>query len=127
MSNPIPSDEWNSRVEESQTAGSGHSFPPRPEVVEVNQANLVREAVDQVEHEGYRPSDAPLRQTPQLLRPEQQRRPLWRRSPGQRDDMGEPATVFAPDTRNVIVDTSFPWRTCGRVAVPGGWGSGVMV
>jgi len=41
--------------------------------------------------------------------------------------MGEPAAVFLPDDRSVIYDTSFPWRTCGRVATPGGWGSGVMI
>lgn len=41
--------------------------------------------------------------------------------------MGEPTTVFPPDTRSVIFDTTYPWRTCGRVATPGGWGSGVMI
>ena len=126
MPDPIPTNDWSSQIQQ-RNAEVGHVFPPRPEVVQVTQADLARRAVGTVEPDGYCPSNAPLRPTPQLLRPEQERRALWRRAPGQQDDKGEPTTIFPPDTRRVIYDTTFPWRTCGRVAVPGGWGSGVMI
>ena len=133
MADPIPPEEWGSRVEdggyEPAQRGDGplHDFPPRPEVVAVAESDLAERARGVGEHEGYRPADAPVHPTPDLLRPERFRRPLWRREPGQEDDMGEPVTVYPPDTRAVIYDTAFPWRTCGRVATPGGWGSGVMI
>lgn len=129
MTAPLPPTEWGAPTDASlrRSDETAHSFPPGPEVVEVTGADLAEHAGAAAEHEGYRPEDAPLRPTPQLLRPELQRPPLWRRPPGQQDDMGEPGTVFLPDTRSVIYDTTYPWRTCGRVAVPGGWGSGVMV
>jgi V8-like Glu-specific endopeptidase len=132
MSDPIPPEEWSSSIERrgdgsGRGDGSDHVFPPRPEVVEVTESDLARRGDGPAEHEGYLPDDVPLSPTPELLRPEQFRPPLWRRPPGQQDDVGEPSTVFAPDTRAVIFDTNYPWRTCGRVAVPGGWGSGVMV
>ena len=126
MSDPMPTDEWSSQLKPQNTE-TRHAFPPRPEVVEVTEPDLSLRAADAAEHEGYRPDDAPLNPIPQLLRPEQQRRPLWRRPLGHPDDMGEPTTVFAPEDRSVIFDTSYPWCTCGRVAVPGGWGSGVMI
>jgi hypothetical protein len=89
MSDPIPPDEWSSRIQR-RDAESGHFFPPRPEVVEATESDLVERAHGPVEHEGHRPTDAPLRPAPQLLPPEQQRAPLWRRPPGQHDDLGEP-------------------------------------
>jgi V8-like Glu-specific endopeptidase len=125
MPDPIPPDEWGSQIER-RGEGTAHEFPPRPEVVVVTEADA-RRAEGRREHEGYWPSDAPRHPTPDLLRPEEVRRPLWRRPPGQQDDVGEPTTVFAPDDRAVIFDTTYPWCTCGRVAVPGGWGSGVMI
>jgi V8-like Glu-specific endopeptidase len=126
MSDPIPPAEWSSRIER-RGDGSGHVFPPRPEVVQVTASDLAERAGGPAVHEGYRPSDAPTHPAPELLRPEQRRRSPWRRPAGLQDDMGEPGTVFAPDDRSVIFDTSYPWCTCGRVAVPGGWGSGVMI
>ncbi|CAN5573328.1 hypothetical protein BH20ACT19_BH20ACT19_05610 [soil metagenome] len=123
---PIPPAEWSS-VLESEGDGPRHEFAPRPEVVEVTASDLAESAEGATEHEGYQPSDAPRRSAPQQVRPEQSRPPLWRRPAGQEDDLGEPATVFDPDTRKVIFDTTFPWRTCGRVATPGGSGSGVMI
>jgi len=130
MTAPLPPTEWGAPtadVLQRQGDDTAHTFPPRPEVVEVTGAALAERALPTVEQDGYRPDDAPLRPRPQLLRPELTRPPTWRRPPGQQDDVGEPATVFPPDTRAVIYDTTYPWRTCGRVAVPGGWGSGVMV
>jgi hypothetical protein len=85
---PIPPEEWSSRIE-SRGEGPAHEFPPRPEVVQVTESDLA-ERGGGPGHEGSRPSDAPRHATPELLRPEQQRRPLWRRPPGQQDDMGEP-------------------------------------
>jgi hypothetical protein len=89
MSDPIPPDEWSSRIA-PRNPESGHGLPPRPEVIEVTEADLANRAAVPAENEGFRPGDAPLRPTPQLLHPEQQRQPLWRRPPGQKDDMGEP-------------------------------------
>ena len=125
-SDPLPPAEWGSLLE-SKGDGPGHEFPPRPEVVAVTPSDLAERTADVSAHDGYWPTDAPRSPTPELLRPEHRRRPVWRRPPGQKDDMGEPAAVFLPDDRSVIYDTSFPWRTCGRVATPGGWGSGVMI
>jgi V8-like Glu-specific endopeptidase len=130
MSEPIPPDEWgldgDGRSKEAQD-GTDHAFPPRPEVVAVTQSQAAESVGGEADHRGYVPDGAPVRGAPDLLRPELFRRPPWRRPPGQQDDLGEPGTVFAPDTRAVIYDTTYPWRTCGRVATPGGWGSGVMV
>ena len=88
MSEPIPPEEWDARVQR-RAVEPGHVFPARPEVVQVTEADLAQRAAV-TESEGYRPSDMPLNPTPNLLRPEQQQRPLWRRPPGQKDDMGEP-------------------------------------
>ncbi|MGW0788601.1 trypsin-like serine peptidase [Streptomyces sp. NPDC002911] len=129
MSEPIPPANWGSSIEPTASAQSAteHTFPPRPEIFQVSEAGLTRQADGQSGHEPYRPEGAPLRALPQLLRPEGGRAPMWRRTEGAQDDKGEPTTVFPPDTRTTIYDTSYPWRTCGRVAVPGGWGSGFMV
>ena len=88
---PIPPREWNSRIP-ARDVDSGHDFPPRPEVVEVTESDLDRipRAAGVVEHEGHRPSDAPLRSTPEVVPPEQQTRGRWQRPPGQEDDKGEP-------------------------------------
>ena len=86
---PIPPDEWGMRIQ-PRNAETRYVFPPRPEVIEVTEPDLSQRAAGAAGHEGYRPDDAPLNPIPQMLRPEQQRRPLWRRPPGQQDDMGEP-------------------------------------
>lgn len=130
MLDPIPPDEWSSILEggpANATVAAEHAFPPRPEVVEVAESDVFARAGASAEHDGYRPPSAALHPVPELLRPEQARRAPWVRAEGRVDDMGEPSTVFPPDTRSVIYDTTYPWRTCGRVATPGGWGSGVMV
>lgn len=88
-SDPIPPEEWSSRIESTEQA-AGHEFPPRPEVVQVTESDLAEQADGTTEHEGYWPSDAPRHSTPDLLLPEQSRPPLWRRPPGQQDDLGEP-------------------------------------
>jgi V8-like Glu-specific endopeptidase len=129
MSEPIPPGNWRPHLEPSAPAEyeTDHKFPPRPEVVGLSEAELTQRAEGPAEHDGYRPDEAPLRAVPHLLRPEGARAPSWHRVPGMQDEVGEPSTVFPPDTRSVIFDTSYPWRTCGRVATPGGSASGVMV
>jgi hypothetical protein len=126
MTEPMPPEDWTSSME-AGGEGSPHRFPPRPEVTGLTESDLTEQARSAGEHEGYLPGGVPLHPIPDLLRPEQFRPPPWRRPPGREDDMGEPATVFPPDTRSVIFDTAYPWCTCGRVATPGGWGSGVMI
>ena len=91
MSDPIPADEWSSRIP-AESGTPVHEFPPRPDVVQVAESDLAERALGSAEHEGHRPADAPVHPTPDLLRPEQQRRPLWRRPPGQKDDKGEPTS-----------------------------------
>ncbi|MFM9700062.1 trypsin-like serine peptidase [Streptomyces europaeiscabiei] len=130
MTEPIPPENWRSLVQPSAARESEtvHTFPPRPEVVGLAEGDVARGANGAAESDGYRPDDAPLGAVPQLLRPEGARAPAWRRSVAEaRDEVGEPSTVFPPDTRNVIYDTAYPWRTCGRVATPGGSASGVMI
>lgn len=129
MSEPVPPPEWEQRIQPTRGEATErrHEFPPRPELVHVAESDLARPADGGIGHDGYRPDDAPLHPMPELLRPEHFPRAAWRRAPGQQDEMGEPSTVFPPDTRTVIYDTAYPWRTCGRVATPGGSGSGVMV
>lgn len=91
MPDPIPPDEWSWRIQAAD--GSGHAFPPRPDVVEVTGDDL-GPAAGTTGHEGHRPDDAPLRASPQLLAPEAEPgggwRPRWQRPPGQHDDRGEP-------------------------------------
>jgi V8-like Glu-specific endopeptidase len=125
---PLPPSEWGG-ADDRRAARSDvrHEFPPRPEVVEISESDLDARAVGATEHDGQSPPDLPVRPLPGLLRPEEVRRPPWRRTTDREDDRGEPVTVFQPDTRAVIYDTAYPWSTCGRVAVPGGWGSGVMI
>jgi V8-like Glu-specific endopeptidase len=44
-----------------------------------------------------------------------------------REDYGIPNSVFAPDTRYIFQDTSFPWCTAGRVETAGGTCTGTMI
>jgi V8-like Glu-specific endopeptidase len=39
----------------------------------------------------------------------------------------DPLLVFPPDRRFVYFDQNYPWRCVGRIVVPGGIGSGVLV
>jgi V8-like Glu-specific endopeptidase len=80
----------------------------------------------ETEPDGYLPRGVPVTPYPRRTL-EGRPAPRWRRPDGQRDDLGEPTAVFLPDTRYAFTDTAFPWRTCGRVATPGGSASGVMI
>jgi len=91
--------------------------PGRIKTYEPNPQNLA----------GYRPDHLALRPVPERLARDLRVARAWRRREGAQDDLGEPGTIFAPDTRYVFSDTSFPWCTCGRVQTANGWGSGVMI
>ena len=43
------------------------------------------------------------------------------------EDVVYASTIFAPENRQVLWDTSYPWGTNGRVTTGNGWGSGVLV
>jgi peptidoglycan hydrolase-like protein with peptidoglycan-binding domain len=42
-------------------------------------------------------------------------------------ELYKPTTVFPPEDRRVFQDTAYPWSTTGRVDIPGGFCTGVMV
>ncbi|MGD9220994.1 MAG: trypsin-like peptidase domain-containing protein [Desulfobacterales bacterium] len=77
--------------------------------------------------EGKYVSHLELRPLPKKL-PKSLERPhfIWQ-GKRKRGNVGEPTSVFAPDTRYTFSDTSFPWSTCGRIDTAAGWGSGVMI
>ncbi|MGW4203210.1 trypsin-like serine peptidase [Streptomyces sp. NPDC004726] len=132
MSAPIPPSEWEARIPARPAAAAGlapaHAFPPRPEAVRVTESDVAALAAEvPLDVDGFRPEGVPLSPVPQPVPEELVRRPRWRRPAGQEDDLGEPTTVFPPDTRYQFYDTSFPWSTCGRVVTPAGSASGVMV
>jgi V8-like Glu-specific endopeptidase len=103
-----------------------HSFPPPMKtvpLVRVNSKGRIKK-----ESSGSYPEHLARRPIPtQLPKELQLPKRLWQRKKGAKDELGEPTTVFAPDTRFTFSDTSFPWSTCGRVDTAAGWGSGVLV
>ncbi len=110
------------------TAAVGqHVFAPPLATVRLDRKRLLDYALDDDRLAGYRPEHLALRPLPRPLPRELAVTPGWRREHGRRDDLGEPGTIFAPDTRYVFSDTSFPWCTCGRVLTPASSGSGVMI
>jgi V8-like Glu-specific endopeptidase len=84
-------------------------------------------ALEQVGLDGYLPDHLPFNPR----RPEMDKR---LRRPVFFDSLAKPkkaehlaTTIFAPDSRYVFSDTSFPWCTAGKVDTGGGWGSGALV
>ncbi len=69
------------------------------------------------ELDGARPAFAPMRAVPHGL---ERVDPLA-------EGEDRPAHVFPPDTRSVYFDTSFPWRTVGRVWTASGIGSACVI
>ena len=67
---------------------------------------------------GYRPEHVDLRAVPRM----DKTMPL---ALGEGED--RPVNVFPPDTRYVYQDTSFPWRTVGRVWTGPGSGTGCSI
>jgi V8-like Glu-specific endopeptidase len=104
-----------------------HFFPPSVETVPVDERKLkrMREVGDVLP--GYRPDHLRLSPIPKKLSKDLEVKPAWRRREGRRDNLGEPGTIFPPDTRYVFSDTSFPYSTCGLVQTASGWASGVMI
>jgi V8-like Glu-specific endopeptidase len=103
-----------------------HVFPPSIKTVRLGPEQRQR-ALKPESLTGYRPEHLAVRPVPDRLPRELRVARPWRRKGKRRDNLGEPGTVFAPDTRYVFSDIAFPWCTCGRVETAAGWGSGVMI
>lgn len=102
-----------------------HAFPPKVEVVDVGE--VLEHSAEEVDLPAFRPPHLAVHPHPDDL-PEELYRRRWARRPlGEKDDSGDPTTLFQPDTRFEFSDTSYPWSCCGRVDTPGGSGSGVMI
>jgi hypothetical protein len=91
MSDPVPPDEWEQRVGRPVHRPP----PPRPDVVQVTEADLAAQGELPAEHDPSLPAGAPVHPTPDLAPPDptpraQDRPAGWRRPPGQQDDRGEP-------------------------------------
>jgi V8-like Glu-specific endopeptidase len=104
-----------------------HFFPPSIETVRLRPKKNERVELNSDHLVGYRPDHLASRPVPERLPRDLQVAPPWRRTTKRKDNLGEPGTIFAPDTRYVFSDTSFPWCTCGRVQTSSGSGSGVMI
>ena len=104
-----------------------HFFPPSIKTVRLDPKQLQRSELNVDNLAGYRPEHLALRTFPERLPGKLSVVRQWRRKVERRDRLGEPGTIFAPDTRYVFSDTAFPWCTCGRVQTASGWGSGVMI
>jgi V8-like Glu-specific endopeptidase len=104
-----------------------HFFPTSVKTVALDEEKIRGRRLDEKRLSGFRPNHLAMRPLPKQLPEELYVARGWMRPEGQQDDLGEPGTIFAPDTRYVFSDTSFPWCTCGRVEKAGGWGSGVMI
>ena len=104
-----------------------HYFPPAIKTVRVRPASGDEGSPTLRNLAGYRPEHLALRAMPARLPRELELARPWRHTAKRRDNRGEPGTIFAPDTRYVFSDTSFPWCTCGRVATAAASGSGVMM
>jgi V8-like Glu-specific endopeptidase len=70
------------------------------------------------ELDGYRPDHLPVRVRPELFQGPRKKI---------KHGMDIPNSVFAPDTRFIYQDTSFPWSTVGRVDNENGYCTGTMV
>lgn len=57
----------------------------------------------------------------------EQAKPTHQLPPGEGKDVDKGGTIFDTDDRYLFDDTSFPWRTAGKVRTEGGWGSGVTI
>lgn len=78
----------------------------------------VEEIENRTAGEGSRPPHLPVTFRPEFT---EKVRPYIREG----NDI--PEVVFAPDTRYLFRDPSFPWCTAGRVETPGGRGTGTMI
>jgi hypothetical protein len=91
-------------------------FPPaRATALEPSAAGRHRAVLDLA---GHRPSGVGASSVPAPA-------PPVRRSP--HEDGGVSRTIFGTDDRVVFQDTTYPWRTTGKVRTAAGWGSGTMI
>ncbi len=106
-----------------------HEFPPTVQAKGIPSLGSRSPSFSKaLESQGFLPDHLALRPVPQPLAPQLKVRPFSLVYPEIERKYGSPAsTVFPPDDRSVISDTSYPWGACGRVDTPLGYGSGVMV
>jgi V8-like Glu-specific endopeptidase len=71
--------------------------------------------------EAFRPRDVEHSFAPAGLAPSP------RRTIKAKDKQLVPTNIFPPDRRYLFYDTSYPWRTLGRVTSPRGSGTGVLI
>ena len=84
-----------------------HVFPPSIKTVRLGPEQRQR-ALKPESLTGYRPEHLAVRPVPDRLPRELRVARPWRRKGKRRDNLGEPGTVFAPDTRYVFSDIAFP-------------------
>src|SRR5262245_24415572 len=114
------------------------TFPPSISGVLLKRPKLTRAMMEaanqgQPELDGYVPPGVPIQPLPAPLPKSLQVRTMHaavarqaaRKKSGKK--LYAATTVFPPDERVVFSDTSYPWRTLGRVETAGGVSSGVMV
>ena len=86
-----------------------HFFPPSIKTVRLNAKKRRPSGLNLKELDGYRPEHLALRPVPKRLsRGLQDRRSRGDAGADSRDDLGEPGTIFAPDTRYIFSDTASP-------------------
>jgi len=102
-------------------------FPPSVKTIGLDMKKLRSRKLNERRSSPFKPDHLAMRPLPKRLPKKLEVRRGWVRPEGQEDNLGEPSTIFAPDTRYEFSDTSYPWCTCGRVEKAGGYGSGVLV
>ena len=114
------------------------TFPPPIPGILLKTPKLTRVVMEAAkqglpELNGYVPSGVPIQPLPSPLPKSLQVRTMYAAvaRKGARSKSAKKlyaaTTVFPPDERSVFSDTSYPWRTLGRVETAGGISSGVMV
>jgi V8-like Glu-specific endopeptidase len=100
---------------------AGSIVEPPPIRAEKITARTVRgvSTDDESRTAGVYPAHLPLRYAPKLVEKVRTRKI--------REGNDLPNSVFAPDSRYIFKDTSFPWCTAGRVQTPNGSGTGTMI
>jgi len=98
----------------------GHPFPSLK--VTALTRDSVGDHLEVRELDGGRPPGLETRFTPSKARATHR---ASRRVRG--DDRDQGGLIFDTDDRYLFQDTSFPWRTTGKVLTAGGWGSGTTI
>ena len=102
-----------------------HNFPPAIKNLQIkDQAKI---DFNEKNIEGFRPEHLSLSPFPKTLNKDLFRQFWTPKFSNHQGKFGLPTSVYSPDTRYNFNDTAFPWCTCGKVEVSGGWGSGVMI